>query len=204
MNRFNTFAHRVLGKSLFGAAMLACALAGLAGAGTDAAPPTALAGGAELPSSWQGRPLRPLALSRVEQRFAERFPGRIARLTDGRQIVVLRDVDRPTRMLHPAVDCYRALGYQIEGEQLERTAAAARTTLTTLTALQPAAAVSDIQRCFTARKDGTALRVCEQIEDAAGQRFADTSAWFWAATTGRSTGPWRAVTVTRALGAGQV
>ena len=91
MNRFNTFAHRVLGKSLFGAAMLACALAGLAGAGPDLAPPAALAGGAELPTDWQGRPLRPLALSRVEQRFAERFPGRIARLTDGRQIVVLRN-----------------------------------------------------------------------------------------------------------------
>ncbi|MCA0327078.1 MAG: hypothetical protein LCH89_15985 [Proteobacteria bacterium] len=231
MNRFNTFAHRVLGKSLFGAAMLACALAGLAGAGPDLAPPAALAGGAELPTDWQGRPLRPLALSRVEQRFAERFPGRIARLTDGRQIVVLRDVDRPTRMLHPAVDCYRALGYRIEGEQLERVlpprspadtwSAAPRggrtppsggraagwspvTAHATPATLWPAAAVSDIQRCFTARKGGTALRVCEQIEDAAGQRFADTSAWFWAATTGRSTGPWRAVTVTRVVGTSDV
>ena len=67
--------------------------------------------------------MRPLALSAVERRFAERFPGRIARLTDGRQIVVLRDVARPTRLLHPAADCYRGLGYRIEGEQLERTAA---------------------------------------------------------------------------------
>ena len=56
-----------------------------------------------------------------------------------------------------------------------------------------------VQRCFTARKGDVALRVCEQIEDAQGQHFADTSAWYWAAALGRSQGPWRAVTVTRAL-----
>ncbi|HEV7912580.1 MAG TPA: hypothetical protein VGP22_02335, partial [Albitalea sp.] len=40
------------------------------------------AAGSESPTEWDGRPLRPLALSAVEQRFADRFPGRIARLTD--------------------------------------------------------------------------------------------------------------------------
>ena len=107
--------------------------------------------------------MRPLALSAVEQRFAERFPGSVARLTDGRQIVVLRQVHQPTRMLHPAADCYRGLGYRIEGERLERTANTDD---------------APVQRCFTARKHGVALRVCEQIEDARGQRFADTSAWY--------------------------
>ena len=97
----NTFAHRVLGKSLFGAAMLACALWG---AGSDAAIPAPSHAATELPAHWQGQPVRPLAMSAVEQRFAERFPGTIARLTDGRQIVVLRDVAVPTRMLHPAAD----------------------------------------------------------------------------------------------------
>ena len=61
---------------------------------------------------------------------------------------------------------------------------------------------AQVQRCFTARKDGVALRVCEQIEDAAGRRFADTSAWYWAAAFGQSPGPWRAVTVTRPWQAG--
>ena len=176
----NSFQNRVLGKSLFGAAMLACALAGAFPGAREAAPTPAIQV-AELPLHWQGVPVRPLALSAVEQRFAERFPGRIARLTDGRRIVVLRDVAVPTRMLHPAADCYRALGYRIEGEHLQ-----------TLD--------GGLQRCFTARKNGIALRVCEQIEDAHGQRFADTSAWYWAAAMGRSSGPWRAVTVTQALG----
>lgn len=183
----NTLQNRVLGKAVFGAAMLACALAGGWAGGLATSAPATAATAAELPRDWQGAPVRPLALSAVEQRFAERFPGRITRLTDGRQIVVLRDVAVPTRMLHPAADCYRALGYRIEGERLETTAGA-----------------GGLQRCFVARQGSTALRVCEQIEDARGQRFADTSAWYWAATMGRSSGPWRAVTVTQALGAGSV
>ena len=224
----NTFDNRVLGKSLFGATMLACALSAGMGAGArDAAPASSAIADAdadaELPRQWQGAAVRPLALSAVEQRFAERFPGRITRLTDGRQIVVLRDVAAPTRMLHPAADCYRALGYRIEGERLERTAAstpprlpAARGSLPPEGALaafgRPGggsgslgeSSANTVQRCFTARKNGVALRVCEQIEDARGHRFADTSAWYWAATMGQSRGPWRAVTMTQPLGAGAV
>lgn len=181
MKSFNTLHHRVLGKAVLAISALACALAG-APPSHDAAAPARAA--IELPATWQGEPVRPLALSAVEQRFAERFPGSVARLTDGRQIVVLRQVHQPTRMLHPAADCYRGLGYRIEGERLERTANTDD---------------APLQRCFTARKHGVALRVCEQIEDARGQRFADTSAWYWAAVMGKSEGPWRAVTVTRPL-----
>ena len=229
----NTFGQRVLGKSTFGAAMLACALAGAWHPGVDGAAAAAVfRAPAELPREWQGQPVRPLALSAVEQRFAQAFPGHIARLTDGRQIVVLREVRQPTRMLHPAVDCFRALGYRIEGERLERIdvdhrpaesagrpANPLRQTIALRvadrlplnaaagaaphpTAAPQSAAAPNVQRCFTARKDGVALRVCEQIEDAAGRRFADTSAWYWAAALGQSTGPWRAVTVTRPWQAG--
>ncbi|HET9205271.1 MAG TPA: hypothetical protein VFO28_03465, partial [Burkholderiaceae bacterium] len=49
-------------------------------------------------------------------------------------------------------------------------------------------------RCFVAERDGERLRVCERIVDADGQAFVDASSWFWAASLGRSTGPWRAVT----------
>ena len=78
----NTFTHRVLGKGAFGVAMLACALAAAMGPGTDgAAASTVASAPAELPSDWDGQPVRPLALSAVEQRFAQAFPGHIARLT---------------------------------------------------------------------------------------------------------------------------
>ena len=264
---FNSFTQRVLAKAAFGAAMLGCALAsaiGVAGGSAGDADRAAPTLASELPRTWQGVPVRPLALSAVEQRFADRFPGSIARLTDGRQIVVLREVAQPTRMLHPAADCFRALGYRIEGERLELPARAnaaaaappaqpAQRNDTAAPLLQtvalrvtnrlspgnvgdapgdawgatahapssamppaapgdgqvladtrPATTAPDVQRCFTARKGDVALRVCEQIEDAHGQRFADTSAWYWAATLGRSTGPWRAVTVTQPLGRGDV
>lgn len=135
----------------------------------------------EWPTTWEGRPLRPLAASAVEQRFAEHFPGRLVRLTDGEQVLMWREVTRPTRMLHPATDCYRALGYRIEQARLERDAQAR------------------LWRCFHATRDGRTLRVCERIEDARGGDFTDTSAWYWAAALGRSTGPWQAYTTARPL-----
>ncbi len=135
----------------------------------------------ETPQVWQGRTLRPLALSAVEQRFAAHFPGRIARFTDGEQLLVLRDVSAPTRMLHPAADCYRGLGYHIEQTRLERDANAL------------------LWRCFVAERGGVRTRVCERIADANGVSFTDTSSWYWAAQLGRSSGPWLAITTARSL-----
>ncbi|MDR2093817.1 MAG: hypothetical protein LBP58_10995 [Azoarcus sp.] len=140
----------------------------------------------EWPTTWRGRSLRPLALSDVERRFARGFPGKIARLTDGRDMLIWRHIARPTRMLHPATDCYRALGWRIRDEQLEE-------------------AEDNRQggrwRCFVAERGngGERLRVCEHIEDRARRDFTDASAWYWAAVTGQSVGPWLAVTVASPL-----
>ena len=86
-------------------------------------------------------------------------------------------------MLHPAADCYRAAGWRISGERLERMDSAE----------------APLWRCFIATQGSKSLRVCERIEDAAGQGFTDASAWYWAALAGQSRGPWQAVTVARAL-----
>ena len=165
-------------QGLFALLLAACALLPLA---RSARPAPAPKPSPEWPTSWEGRALRPLALSAVELRFASRFPGHIARLTDGDQVLVLRSVTEPTRQLHPAVDCYRGLGYRIRSTQLE----------------------SDDQarlwRCFIAERDGRLTRVCERIVDANGQAYTDTSSWYWAAQFGRSSGPWQAVTVAKAL-----
>ena len=165
-------------KLLFAAALLACALLPLA----HLAPAAGVTiDGGEWPAEWQGRPLRPLALSAVEQRFASRFPGRIARLTDGEQVLVWRAVRSPTRMLHPATDCYRGLGYRIHDTRLESDAQ------------------QQMWRCFVAERDGQRLRVCERIVDAQGQSYTDASSWFWAAQLGLSSGPWQAITTAREL-----
>lgn len=136
----------------------------------------------EWPTQWDGRALRPLAMSEVEQRFAARFPGTIARFSDGERVLVMRRVDTPTRMLHPAADCFRGLGWRIAQTRLER---------------DPQ---QRLWRCFEADGiDGQRLRVCERIEAGDGTAFVDPSSWFWAATLGRSHGPWQAVTVVESL-----
>ncbi len=180
----NRFVHRVVYKSACAIVLPLCSLwAAVHLAATPNAAPshTSTTASTEWPREWQGRPLRPLVLSDVEQRFARRFPGEMARLTDDRHIVVLRRVTQPTRMLHPAADCYRALGYTVADIQLEKT--------------------SDqlLWRCFVATRAGQQLRVCERIEDAKGQGWTDSSSWYWAAALGQSQGPWQAVTVARPL-----
>lgn len=175
----NHFVNRIGHKAVFALAMLGClAWSGAAALRAPAALQPSEAASVEWPREWDGAPLRPMALGEVEQRFADRFPGAIARLTDGRQMFVMRAVRTPTRMLHPAADCYRALGWRIEQARLERDAEAR------------------LWRCFVAqRHSGQKMRVCERIVDAEGTAFTDTSAWYWAAASGRSAGPWQAVTV---------
>jgi hypothetical protein len=154
--------------------LLACALWPLAGRGHADAPDTLPA--QEWPREIHGTVLRPLALTAVEQRFAQKFPGRIGRFEAGGDVWVLRDVARPTRALHPAGDCFRGLGYRIEHTQLHSDAEAR------------------LWRCFVAERDRERVRVCERIVDAQGRGFVDASSWFWAAALGRSSGPWRAMT----------
>ncbi len=168
-----------VGKAMWAALLMGCALAPLAQ--RSVAGEAANTQSPEWPTVWEGNALRPLALSAVEMRFAARFPGHIARLTDGEQVVVLRQVRQPTRMLHPAADCYRGLGYRIQQAQLERDAQ------------------QRLWRCFIAERAGQRHRVCERIVDARGDTFTDTSSWFWAAQLGQSSGPWQAITTARAL-----
>lgn len=176
----NRFVQRVLHKTVFATGLALCLLWSAAQAVWPAAAAPTEAAAWEWPSQWDGAALQPLALGPVEQRFARQFPGAIARMTDGERVLVLRHVTAPTRMLHPAEDCYRALGYGIAAARLEHDAHA------------------QLWRCFTATRQGSAagqpLRVCERTTDAQGQAFTDTSAWYWAALRGQSTGPWLAVT----------
>jgi hypothetical protein len=159
-------------KRAYALVLVACAAA----AGFVPRAPAGAARGAEWPTEWDGRALRPLASGEVEQRFAARFPGAMARLTDGERQFVMREVREPTRMLHPATDCYRASGFRIDGARLEVDARQRR------------------WRCFDATRGGERLRVCERIVGADGEAFTDSSSWFWAALLGRSRGPWQAVT----------
>lgn len=181
----NRFVQRVLHKTAFAAVLALCTLWGVAQAIWPAASPSTDTSAWEWPTEWDGAPLRPLALGPVEQRFARQFPGAIARMTDGERMLVLRHVTTPTRMLHPAEDCYRALGWGIASARLEHDAH------------------GQLWRCFVATRTnstgGPPLRVCERTTDAQGRAFTDTSSWYWAAVRGQSTGPWLAVTTATPL-----
>ena len=177
----NTFTNRVCLKTIFLLVMALCAAWAVLAMPGDGSAGRETGAAIEWPQSWDDAPLRPLALSPVEHRFARRFPGAMARMTDGTQTLVLRQVSQPTRMLHPATDCYQGLGYAISGQQLEHDAR------------------HRLWRCFVATRHGQALRVCERIIDAHGMAFTDTSAWYWAAVSGQSHGPWQAVTTARLL-----
>jgi hypothetical protein len=143
------------------------------------APPPERAVTVEWPTHFREQPLTQLPLGALEERFARRFPGAIARFTDGEQVLIVRQVTRPTRQLHPAEDCFRAVGYRIERPQ------------------PMADARGERWSCFAAERDGRRVRVCERIHDAAGGEWTDASAWFWAAQYGG--GPWWAVTVVTPL-----
>ncbi len=177
----NSFFNRAWVKAMCALLLPLCALYSAAQSWQKPAGESTAQSSVEWPTHWDGAALRPLALSDVEQRFAQNFPGHIARMTDGRQQLVLRSVHQPTRMLHPATDCYRGLGYQIAQEQLERDSQAR------------------LWRCFTATRGAQVQRVCERVVDAQGLAFTDTSAWYWSALMGQSQGPWQAITVAQAL-----
>ncbi len=119
--------------------------------------------------------LRQLPLTTVEQRFAQGFPGGIARFTDGDTIWVIRHLTEPTRMLHPAADCFRGLGYQVNSPKvLERND-------------------GNHWRCFLANR-GNQLQVCERIFDTENKQWTDVSAWYWETLFQPGKHEWWAVT----------
>jgi exosortase/archaeosortase family protein len=129
------------------------------------------------PETFEGRRLEALPLSEQEAGFERAFPGRIGRFTDGNRTIVLRWVNRPSRLVHPADVCFRALGFSV----------------------QPAPLVSGcdgrLWSAFVARRGADSLRVRAQFRDSEGMTWPDVSSWFWASALGRSAGPWWAVTV---------
>jgi hypothetical protein len=155
-----------------------CVVAALAPLAAPARQPLANGVFPGWPASFEGRPLTALPLSPIEERFQHNFPGRVGRFSDGRREIILRYVAQGTRKLHPASDCFKANGYALVP--------------------LPIAVLGDERWSgFRATRGGVAMEVRERIVDSAGAQWSDVSAWYWAVQTGRTTGPWWAVTVAR-------
>lgn len=134
--------------------------------------PPVLAATIPWPIRWDGRSLERMPLVAADRALVGDFPGAVARFSDGQRQIVLRQVAEPTRRLHPARACFRALGYRLSAA--------------------PMRARDRSASCFLAERGGTTLRVCERVQDAEGVTYPDISGWYWAALLRRSHGPWLA------------
>src|SRR5215475_7809402 len=120
------------------------------------------------PAQFEGLGLTQLPLSSREERFAADFPGRIARFSDGRREIIIRWVERETRALHPASDCFKGLGYSIKPIPAR------------------VGAGGHYWGGFEAHRENQALRVYERIYDSMDKEsWSDVSSWYWQATMGR-------------------
>lgn len=157
--------------------IIACLLAGTAPLLTPPqAAHRAVTGFPGWPRSFDGRPLVSRPLSQQEEELFRPFPGKAGKFTDGRAELFLRWVKEETRLLHPASHCFSGAGYTLrylsifidtKGRHWGR---------------------------FEARKGGEILLVSERLEDLHGGSWTDVSSWYWAAATGKSKGPWWAIT----------
>jgi hypothetical protein len=129
---------------------------------------------------WSAGPVSPdwekLTPSARDARFSKDFPGETGIFSDGTTTYVVRWLDHPTRRLHPASDCLRALGYDIIPRPLREKAD------------------GTLWSTCEAVRDGATVRVHERMLGADGRGWTDVSTWFWHASLGRATGPWWAVT----------
>jgi len=123
-------------------------------------------------------PLHPLDPTPEETAFAASFPGTLSSYTWGDSQVILRQVTRATRRLHPSRDCLRAAGFET-------------TESITVT-------LGDGSRWarFRATRDGLSRTVHERIMSLENSTsWTDVSAWYWAALSRPLNGPWQAETV---------
>ncbi len=131
------------------------------------------------PREFEGKKLTQIPLSSREKYFMGRFPGKMARFSDGRKQIIMRWVLSPTRKLHPAMDCFRGLGYKISNIKIRRDEKGA------------------LWRQFDATNKSANLVVTEHIIDRHGVIFTDTSAWYWNSISHKSQGPWLSVMVAK-------
>lgn len=135
--------------------------------------PGASAADVSWPTAYEGRRIASMLPAAEDALLASRFPGRLARFSDGRRQIVLRRMDTATRRLHPARDCFRATGHTIAPAPMRVTHGRAAS-------------------CFSATRRGRTVLVCEQVRDARGRSWPDVSSWYWSAALGTSNGPWTA------------
>ncbi|SMF16351.1 hypothetical protein SAMN02745866_01070 [Alteromonadaceae bacterium Bs31] len=124
------------------------------------------------PEFYNNQALVALPLSEREMRFAEGFPGAIGRFQAGKNEIIIRRVEEPTRKLHPARDCFKGIGYKIIDKPLSLN--------------HEGIAMA----CFHAQKGEAKFKVCEYVQGDQGESWSDISSWYWAALFSRNSRWW--------------
>lgn len=159
------------------------AVAALIPLADDGAPPAEATAFSGWPTHYEKRAIMALPPAPEDAWLSRQFPGRVARFSDGERQIVLRWVAGPTRLLHPATQCFRGAGYTINPAAMRR------------------AAGGTAMGCFRASKDGSDFQICERIFGG-GRSWPDVSAWYWHALLNRApAGYWAVVEVERVRGA---
>lgn len=130
----------------------------------------------KFPDRFENEPLRQLDLSEREKFFLQDFPGEIKRFTQNGREIIIRYVTEPTRKLHPASDCFSAIGYRIAPLPLKIDESAQKWS------------------CFSAVKNNENLKVCERIYSENGENWTDVSSWYWSALSNENQKYWALTT----------
>lgn len=129
------------------------------------------------PETFEGRSLTPLLEDAGKGEAFASFPGKLRAFTDGKRTILMRWLTQPTRQLHPASDCYRAIGYEVDWQPLIIDGEGKRWS------------------CFSAKQGKNLVFVKERIADENGGTWSDVSSWYWSAMLGSTTAPWWSITV---------
>lgn len=132
------------------------------------------------PDQWHDRAnrcnLKRIPLTAMEKQFQSRFPGDIAKFSDGQSEVIFRTIKSPTRQLHPAEDCLKGSGYVLSKDGLTKDEHGV------------------LWHTLQAQRGDKSFKVSERIIDHHGQSWLRVSDWYWAAVIGQTKGPWMSIT----------
>jgi exosortase len=129
-------------------------------------------------ASYQGHAVEEISLSPREEAFAQNFPGQLKIYAVGRDTLIIRRINRASRMLHPSYHCLKAEGFAISDASIQ-TDEQGRQFLS-----------------YNATRNQEGFLVTERIRDLENhQQWTEVSAWYWHALFHPNSGPWEAETL---------
>lgn len=126
--------------------------------------------------TFEGQKLVELPLTDNEKVFSKDFPGKISKFKTNNENIIMRYIEKPTRMLHSSSDCFKGIGYSIDFKPIEIDKTGIRWS------------------SFIASKNGINLKVKERIFNKSNN-WTDVSSWYWENILKLGNKPFTAITI---------